>query len=241
MAYGQKGKAMIQTKRLDRNRLDHPRLPWLPILLVAILAIVLGLAGIDYFNRPAPEPAPYTLMAYELPAVPFNMSVTALGDIQVTVPTDVGMPTPPNCKEYNLPEDCRWDMKWTKRLTDDRFDQIEVKLMSGDDWIMSRVQLMEVKISELPQLASYDMAGHQTGWIAHVQVAQRFMGNGIGKLTWQAGDAALKIWAGANGADSVVRIIADMAGWGTALMSRVPQEAFLFADDPLWAYLIQKG
>lgn len=234
---------MVKTQRIVQNRLVETRVPAVFLFLLFLPLLVIALLGIDHLYRPVPEHRPgLTMIAYELPAVPYNMSVKADGSVQVTVPTDnVGMPTPPNCKDLGLSEECKWKMKWAREPGKTRFDFIEVELRSGKDWVVSKIQLVEIDLAEVQQVAGIETAGHQTGWIAHIQVASKFLGNGVGRLTWQAGDAALKIWAGANGANSVIRVVADTAGWGSAIMAKVPAEAIIFADDPIWVYLVERG
>ena len=228
---------------LNPNRLVNTRLI-LPLLILIVLAAPLvRLAQQEVLGTQTRQGEMVTFLD-ALPggyAPTISRMVTADGRVSVSVPTDVGMPAPPNCNDLGLTSECDWEMDWTKDPANGRFDHIEVRLTTEDGNVVSRVQLMEVETTEFDQLTVAHNAGHSRGWIAHVQVARRFMQNGVGRLTWQAGDAALKIWAGANGADTVMRIVCDTAGWGTSLMRHVPPEAFVFSEDSIWIYLVTRG
>lgn len=165
-----------------------------------------------------------------LPA-PFHQAVMADGSISARVPTDSGMPPLPDCSSLGIECD-EWDVQL--RETTDGNNILDVSLKSQGRTV-GKAQLMRVETAEFEQLHLLHQQGVRQAWIGHIQVAKAFRSAGLGRLMWQAGDAALKIVAGSGTA----RAIVDTVGWGQSLMRTVPTEWFIIKDPPVWAYVIQ--
>lgn len=199
-------------------------------LIVGFLAIkALGIVGIDSYDEligGTDELVPVYIM-------PFNLSVTADGGVEVPLPTDnIGMPSFPNCLES---DDCEWNARARTTVIDgEETVVIEAELREAGD-VIGRVQHMRVNPAEFEQLHDIAAQGHKYVWVSHIEVYEPLWGNGIGKAMWFASDAILKLFAGSG----AVHVFADQAGWGPAIMRHVPVDSIILEGEQLWAYLIR--
>lgn len=141
------------------------------------------------------------------------------------------MPPLPNCEELGI-DDCRWRADLMESPSG---DMIQVELREGSGKVVGRAELLKVQTSEYPELQALRQMGYREGWIARIEVRNVLRGNGLGRLMWRAGDAALKITSGGG----AVRIFSDRAGWGQAIMKLVPKELIVLSRPPVWAYIIE--
>jgi len=166
----------------------------------------------------------------------FNMSIAADGAIVMRAPTDIGMPQP-DCKELGC-DRAWWEVFWQDHP--DGNQVVDVNLYV-DGNLVGKGQYLKIALSEFESLTGVAVPGVDAGWIGHISVAKEYMGMGLGKLVWMAGDEAVKLYASAYGLGTTVRFLNDTVGWGPALMARVPVGDIVYQADNLWAYLIRGG
>lgn len=167
--------------------------------------------------------------------MPFNLSVTADGGVEVSLPTNnLGLPDLSgfnHCLEIN---ECEWKARVrTTTIDGDETVVIEAELKEAGQTI-GRVQHMRINPAEYEQLWAISEQGHQWVWVSHIEVYEPLWGNGIGHALWRAGDIFLKLFAGSG----AVHVFADQAGWGPSIMKNVPADRIILQGEQLWAYLI---
>lgn len=144
---------------------------------------------------------------------------------------DGEMPPIPDCSDLGVDE-CRWE---AHNMQSPSGDMIQVELRSSNGKVMGRAELLRVQTYEYPELQALQRMGYHDAWIARIEVLNVFRGNGLGRLMWKAGDAALKIASGGG----AIRVFSDRAGWGQAIMKLVPKELIILSEAPMWAYIIE--
>jgi len=198
------------------------------VAIIGLLRVIAGLDYRDYVGRTDKLVPVYTM--------PFNLSVTADGGVEVPLPTDnLGLP---NLSQFNRcleVEDCEWQARARTTVIDgEETVVIEAELKEAGQTI-GRVQHMRINPAEYEQLWNVAEQGHQHVWVSHIEVYEPLWGNGIGKAMWQAGDIFLKLFAGSG----AVHVFADQAGWGPAIMRHIPINDIILQGEQLWAYVIR--
>jgi len=166
---------------------------------------------------------------------PYFMSVTADGGVEVTLPTDLGMPNIPSCKDLD-PELCSWDSRMRSTYADGEETIVIETSLEVDGEVIGQGMLMRVRTTTFEQLLPLAEKGIEYGWVSHIMVDKGMRGQGLGRLLWQASDVMLKSVVGSGRG---IHVFVDQAGWGQAIMGRVPVNDVIFHLNDLWAYIVR--
>ena len=194
----------------------------LPLFLLVVL--VMAIFGLGMLRRPL------TPQMAEVYIPPYNMAVSSLGEVKVTLPTDgAGLP---DCNDI-IPG-CKWDSELRRTVTGE--DTVIETNLTVDGKVVGQAQVMEVETLEYQELEVLHHMGHEKAWISHIRIARAYRGVGLGRTLWQASDSMIKVLVGSGNA---IHIFVDQAGWGPSLMRSVPTVDIILEDLDFWAYIIR--
>ncbi|UCD55987.1 MAG: hypothetical protein JSV16_09020 [Candidatus Hydrogenedentota bacterium] len=172
-----------------------------------------------------------------LSLIPDNVMavVTADGGVEVPLPTDIGMPDLPDCRDLN-PEDCEWRAKMRSTYEDGEETIVIEANLKKQGKTIGRGMLLRVRTAAFEQLAPLAEKGIPFAWVSHIMVDKGMRGQGIGQTVWRATDAMLKSVVGSG---EGVHVFVDQAGWGSAIMERIPSADIIYAVGDTFAYIVR--
>lgn len=221
----------------DPRRHPHPAIIAMPFLVLMAIALLGAVNAISRTSSP-PDLTPQdwdTVLPW--PEFISPMSIMADGGTQMTVHLEPGdLPPVPNCDDLDIcPDNSRWRVYIRKTGAGD--DLVTVELEANGKTVGEQ-QLLRINTAEYEQTQPIAAKGYPNGWISHIKVARFARDHGIGRLMWQAGDAALRVIFGSGGA---IHLFVDNAGWGPTLLREIADDLFVYADKPgqIWAYIIR--